>query len=149
MEPVLTRCGYRCDLCLAYQPNVQANPANQQVLSDGWFKYFGFRILPEGILCEGCMAENPHLIDQACPVRPCVMQRALATCAACPDYACDKLQERLVDCDEITRRMGCPIPPEDRERFITPYENKARLDALRENIWKLAGNKESNNSPAK
>ena len=22
MEPILTRCGYRCDLCLAYKPNV-------------------------------------------------------------------------------------------------------------------------------
>jgi hypothetical protein len=43
MEPILTRCGYRCDLCLAYKPNVAENPSNQQKLSDGWFKYFGFR----------------------------------------------------------------------------------------------------------
>jgi hypothetical protein len=41
MEEILSRCGYRCDLCLAYRPNVEKNPSNQQVLSDGWFKYFG------------------------------------------------------------------------------------------------------------
>jgi hypothetical protein len=39
MEPILTRCGYRCDLCLAYRPNVERNPANRQVLSDGWYQF--------------------------------------------------------------------------------------------------------------
>ena len=58
MEPILTRCGYRCDLCLAYWPNITANPANRQKLSDGWFKYFGFRIPPEEIQCDGCMSEH-------------------------------------------------------------------------------------------
>ncbi len=38
MEPILTRCGYRCDLCLAYKPNVVAHPANRQKLSDGWYR---------------------------------------------------------------------------------------------------------------
>lgn len=38
MEEVLSRCGYRCDLCLAYAPNVQAHPEYRQTLSDGWFK---------------------------------------------------------------------------------------------------------------
>ena len=50
MEPILTRCGYRCDLCLAYRPNVAKNPSNQQKLSDGWFKYFGFRLPPSEII---------------------------------------------------------------------------------------------------
>lgn len=26
MEPIITRCGYRCDLCLAYKPNVVEKP---------------------------------------------------------------------------------------------------------------------------
>jgi hypothetical protein len=28
MDEVLARCGYRCDLCLAYRPNVEAEPSN-------------------------------------------------------------------------------------------------------------------------
>jgi len=44
MEAIITRCGYRCDLCLAYKPNIEAHPENRQILSDGWYKYFGFRI---------------------------------------------------------------------------------------------------------
>ena len=131
MEAILTRCGYRCDLCLAYRPNVEANPENQVVLSDGWFAYFGFRVPPEQILCDGCLSAAPRLIDSACPVRPCAIENGVATCAACPDYGCERLAERLVTFEEVQQRIGRPIPPADRERFIRPYESKARLEALR------------------
>ena len=96
MKEILTRCGYRCDLCLAYRPNVEVNPSSRQVLSDGWYKYFGFRIPADQIVCDGCMADDPKLIDQACPVRPCVIQRGLANCSECEDYSCERLGERLV-----------------------------------------------------
>jgi hypothetical protein len=35
MKEILSRCGYRCDLCLAYRPNVEANPSNREIVSDG------------------------------------------------------------------------------------------------------------------
>ena len=116
---------------LAYRRNVEENPSNQQSLSDGWEKYFGFRIPTEDVLCDGCMAENPRLIDKACPVRPCVMDRGVANCSECPNYACGKLADRVVVYDRLAAKHPCPIPPEDRVRFVAPYENKARLDRLR------------------
>jgi hypothetical protein len=131
MDAILSRCGYRCDLCLAYRPNVESNPANQQKLSDGWFQYFGFRIPAEKILCDGCLAENSSQIDQACPVRPCVIERKLENCAGCEQYGCGKLAERLVVFAEVQKRIGRAIPAEDRIDFIQPYENKTRLEALR------------------
>jgi hypothetical protein len=131
MDQVLARCGYRCDLCLAYRPNIEAEPVNQTILSDGWQEYFGFRIPAEDILCDGCMSDNPRLIDKACPVRPCVIRRDLANCSECPEYACDKLADRLVVYEELASGHPCPIPPEDRARFIRPYENKERLGELR------------------
>jgi len=131
MEEILTRCGYRCDLCLAYKPNVEKNPANQRILSEGWQRYFGLRIPPEAILCDGCMSDQPHLIDQNCPVRPCASARGLANCAPCQDYGCERLAQRWVVYEEVEQRMGAPIPAEDWARFIMPYENKRRLDALR------------------
>lgn len=133
MGTLLTRCGYRCDLCLAYQPNVEKQPSNQQKLSDGWYQYFGFRLEPSTICCDGCLAEDPHLIDTGCPVRPCVMARGLDNCAQCDAYICDKLKERLVDLDEIKARVGQDIPEDDYLCFIRPYENKKRLEALRKN----------------
>ncbi len=131
MDEILSRCGYRCDLCLAYRPNVEANPSNRQVLSDGWHEYFGFRIPAEKIICDGCAAENSRLIDEACPVRLCVIARGLSNCAECPDCVCDKLSDRLVDYEKLAAKVQYPIPAEDRARFIAPYENQARLDHLR------------------
>lgn len=131
MEEILARCGFRCDLCLAFRPNVEADPGSRQVLSDGWHKYFGFRIPPDEILCDGCLAVNARPIDTNCPVRPCVAARGLAHCGACADYVCDKLAERIVVFEVIAARVGGSIPDEDRSRFIAPYENKARFDRLR------------------
>ena len=128
MEAVLTRCGYRCDLCLAYRPNVEKNPSNQQKLSDGWHKYFGFRLPPEQILCDGCMAENPRLIDQSCRVRPCVIEKGLDNCAQCEQYICEKLAERIVVYEEVRQRVNAEILEDDYLCFIRPYENKKRLD---------------------
>ena len=130
MEPILTRCGYRCDLCLAYRPNVENNPSNRQKLSDGWFKYFGFRIPPEKISCDGCMSDDPRLIDNACPVRPCVMEKGLNNCSECENYICDKLKERLVIYKEIKDRLNHVIPEDDYSCFIRPYENKKRLQEI-------------------
>jgi len=131
MDPILTRCGYRCDLCLAYKPNVGANPSNRQKLSDGWHQYFGFRLQPEEICCDGCKADHPRLIDQNCPVRPCVIERGLENCSQCDLYVCEKLTQRLVEYEEVRSRIDAEIPDEDYRCFIQPYENKQRLEALK------------------
>lgn len=133
MEAILTRCGFRCDLCLAYRPNVEANPADRQKLSDGWFKYFGFRIPPEEIICDGCMSTepNPRLLDVDCPVRPCVLDKGLENCAQCADYGCERLRQRLIEYEAIRGQVGAEIPEDDRRCFILPYENKERLDSIR------------------
>ena len=131
MDAILTRCGYRCDLCLAFKPNVEKNPANQQKLSDGWFKYFGFRIEAQNLICDGCMADHPRLIDQGCPVRPCVIEKGLDNCATCDEYACAKLKERIVLYDELKQRFGEDIPQDDYICFILPYENARRLESYR------------------
>jgi hypothetical protein len=131
MEPILTRCGYRCDLCLAYKLNIAQNPSNQQKLSDGWYKYFGFRLPSSEICCDGCMTANPKLIDQSCPVRPCVIEKGIDNCSQCELYVCEKLTERLVVYEEIKRRVGAEISEDDYLCFIRPYENKRRLAALR------------------
>ncbi len=131
MDPIVTRCGYRCDLCLAYRPNVEQNSENSQILSDGWFRYFGFRIPASAVICDGCMSEDPQLVDRSCPVRPCVIAKGLENCAGCSDYICDRLTERLVVYEDLALRFGEVIPPDDRRRFIEPYENRTRLEALR------------------
>ena len=131
MKPTLSLCGFRCDLCLAYKPNIEAHPENWLVLSDGWHEYFGFRLPPEAIYCEGCSAKGAETLDRDCPVRPCVIKRGLENCAACEKVECVKLTERLIDFEDIQAEYGKPVPEIDRQRFILPYENAQRLRALR------------------
>ena len=133
MAEILTRCGYRCDLCLAYKENIRG-PADQRKISDGWSSYYGFRIPPEEIRCDGCLTpdvKHPRLVDAGCRVRACVLERGFAHCAGCGEYACDKLASRFVSRTEIEAKLGRPIPEQDYRDFVLPYESKPRLDALR------------------
>jgi len=103
------------------------NTSNQITLSDGWYKYFGFCIPPEEIIFDGCMSENPKLIDTSCPVRPCVIARGYHNCSECPDMICEKLADRMVVYEEILEKMRGYILVVDYQRFIRPYENRSRL----------------------
>jgi len=131
MEPILTRCGHRCDLFLAFRSNVADRPEIGRTLSDGWHQCYGFRIPASEIYCDGCMTDDPKLIDQNCAVRPCVIEKGLDNCCQCERYACEKLESRLVTFEEVQQRVGEGISEADYQRFIRPYENRRRLEALR------------------
>ncbi|MFP4000989.1 MAG: DUF3795 domain-containing protein [Thermoplasmata archaeon] len=123
-SPRITRCGYRCDLCLAYKQNIDGRE-DKQVISDGWFEYFGFRIPPEKISCDGCLTpdkEKPHLIEEDCPIRACVIDKGIDNCSQCEEFGCEKFETRVVDGKEFE-----DIPDKDYSRFIRPYENKRRF----------------------
>ncbi len=124
MAEILARCGYRCDLCPGYSGNIRSDK-DRQATSDGWHKYFGFRIAPEDINCGGCFGDNEPL-DKECPVRPCVLQRGLDNCGYCPDMPCEKLKTRM---DFIEQYLGdlSGIPKDDYDRFLMPYLSKDRL----------------------
>lgn len=124
-SPILARCGYRCDLCPAYRENIHG-PEDQQRVSDGWFRYYGFRIAPEKIYCDGCLDERPeaHRIDTACPIRPCAIARGVSACAACPDRGCERFESRTVTLEWVEQRIGAQISPEDYRRFVLPYERR-------------------------
>ena len=77
------------------------------------------------------MADAPKLLDIDCPVRPCVIERGFDNCSQCEHYVCERLDQRLVVYEEVERRTGAIIPEDDRACFISPYENKRRLEALR------------------
>ena len=132
-KELLTRCGYRCDLCLAYKYNIENND-QRAFLSDTWYKIYGFRIPPEEINCEGCISSNTRdviLIDKECPVRPCVIEKGLENCSQCEDYPCNIFNQRKVVYEtyakvkEVSRR--------EYSHCIKPYENKKRLDEIRSN----------------
>lgn len=127
---ILSRCGFRCDLCMAYLPNIVAHPENAARLSDGWHTYFGFRIPPEKIQCPGCLAEVKQTLDGDCPVRPCALTKQVETCSQCNEYPCAQLKERLFSFESMQQSHRFPISPCDYWEFIFPFENNGRLSAL-------------------
>jgi hypothetical protein len=129
MPEIVSRCGFRCDLCPAYAPNVDRF-IGRQAVSDGWFRYFGFRLPPEQIYCVGCIQEGQQL-DKDCQIRPCAFGRGLENCASCPDFDCDKMRSRVDAADDIRRRFP-DMPERDYELLIRPFEGRRKLLQLRE-----------------
>ncbi|MFX1286040.1 MAG: DUF3795 domain-containing protein [Promethearchaeota archaeon] len=136
MNPEISCCGFRCDLCQAYKKNIQEQDQTR-LLSDKWYEYFGFRIPADQISCDGCLSsdtETSDLMDKACPVRPCVVKKQLPNCAYCDEFPCDKLQSRFVILEEKEKELNRPIPEADYLIAIKPYENHKRLSELRKQI---------------
>ena len=131
MDEIISCCGMRCDLCLAFRSNIEAHPKNREILYDGWKTDFSLEIPPEKLLCDGCFSGGSPTLDDECPVHTCVSSRGLRNCAECEAYVCDKLNQILVTFESIQGKFDKPIPDTDRQWFIFPYENKNRLAALR------------------
>jgi hypothetical protein len=93
MATLIAACGLDCAKCDAYI----ATPANDQAaleqIAEKWrAEYNAPGILASNILCDGCMAGGRIIGHCAeCGIRLCALERGLANCAACPDYACEQL----------------------------------------------------------
>lgn len=134
LAELLTRCGYRCDLCLAYRENV-AKEDERQFLHDSWKIYFDLDIPVERLVCDGCLSCSAQavLLDQSCPVRPCVIAKGLEHCGQCQDYPCDLFEERRGHTYEKAMAIAGPaFSTKTFKRCVLPYDNGTRLDELRQ-----------------
>ena len=130
MELIISKCGYRCDLCPAYKTNLKSD-ADKQQMCDAWAKYFGSEIPPEVItVCEGCLEAGG---DPSCTVRPCAIEKNLDNCAHCEQFACDKLKPKINFVEEKLKD-GVDVPKEDHEYFIKPFLGKEYLLKIRESL---------------
>jgi len=128
---IVTRCGMRCDLCIAYihhpdHPDME----KRRRASDVWEQYLGFRLEPGEIECGGCLDED-RFLDKECPVRPCVVRRAYTTCAQCDEFdGCEIITDRLIsEAGYGDRRWGV-LPDGDRQ-YLEAFMNQKRLADMR------------------
>jgi len=129
MEEIITKCGYRCDICPAYIKNLKTQ-ADKKKACDGFLKYYGFQMQPNKIGCVGCLNEGRHE-DETCPVRPCVMEKNLENCSQCETFdSCEHLQSRVEFLDPLMPKLK-DIPLEDFENFVKPFQSKDRMLELR------------------
>jgi hypothetical protein len=125
MEPILAKCGYRCDLCLAFEANLRSEQDKKR-MSRALAKYYDCRVRPEEVRpCKGCQAvkESP---DEDCQVYPCVCEKGLQNCGQCPQFGCDKLKTRM-DTVEQCLAKHLDVSNEDYRVFFRPYLSRAAL----------------------
>ena len=131
MEPIIAKCGYRCDLCPAYETNLQSD-ADKQRISDAWAKYCGFQVPPEQIQsCPGCIVSGA---DPTCTVRPCAIEKNVENCAHCEQFACDKLKSKLNFIEENVKVDLSEIPEDDYNLFIKLFISREYLLEIRKSL---------------
>lgn len=128
MKEMLSKCGYRCDICPAYTENIKCEEDSIKV-SQGWKRLFGFEIPPDKIECAGCRNEGRHA-DSDCPVRPCAIKKGVENCAHCADFECGALKTRTGFLDDYLKDKT-EITKEDYELYIRPYASRERLNRIR------------------
>lgn len=130
---IITMCGYRCDLCKAYSANIKKEDQRKD-LSSVWKRYYGLEIKPSDIYCEGCRSfkKNAKRIDNDCPVRRCVIEKAINSCADCEKYPCEIFSQREGLCFENAKmKQGENFREEEFDKFLLAFDNKTRIDRLR------------------
>ena len=126
----LSMCGYRCDICKAFAPNINEND-QRKTLSAMWNKYFDFYIPPEEIYCDGCRSSETcsRRLDSGCPVRSCVLKKDMNSCGDCPEYPCDIFMQREgLSYTDAAKKLEDKFNTEEYNEYILAYDNKTRLD---------------------
>ena len=133
-KPIVSKCGYRCDLCPAQESNLKSE-TDKKIMCDAWNKYIGGSIEPEAIsACGGCQAEG-NQGDESCPVRPCAIGKGVETCAHCEEFACEKVKSKMNFVEESVKDVS-NIPEPDFKKFIEPFFGGRHLSEIRESLKK-------------
>ena len=131
MEPIIAKCGYRCDLCPSYETNLTSD-ADKQRMSDAWAQYCGSQVPAEQIKsCPGCLISGA---DPTCTVRPCAIEKDIENCAHCEQFGCEKLTPKMNFVEENIKVDLSDIPEEDHNLFIKPFMSRKCLLEIRESL---------------
>jgi hypothetical protein len=123
-------CGFRCDLCPAFERN-RVDPVRT---SAAWSALWGVELAPERLRCRGCGVPAPRgaaLPEPGCPVRACATGRNVSGCAACPECPCAQLERRLTSVEAVAARWRRRLSPDAYALFVEPYLARAALPSAR------------------
>jgi len=104
VDKLFAYCGLACDECPAYIAHQTDDQALRIKTANDWSSE-DFPVEPDQINCEGCTTVNGVRWSwcQQCAVRVCASERNVATCAACPEYGCETLEQFLQMAGEEAR----------------------------------------------
>lgn len=91
-------CGLDCVRCGAYQATQANDDEKRAAVAREWSERYGVEVTPEQINCDGCLSDGQkfYYCSDMCEIRRCCVLRELPSCAACAEYACEKLGEFFV-----------------------------------------------------
>lgn len=94
MDKIIAYCGLICTDCPAYTAT-QANDreALGRVAAQWREEYNAPNLTVESVICDGCLG-GPRKCSHCaeCEIRACGIERGVANCGHCTDYACEKLE---------------------------------------------------------
>lgn len=85
MEQMIACCGLDCEKCDARLATVTNDSALREKTAALWTQLNGVTITPEMISCTCCRIDGVKtpFCDSICPIRGCVREKGLNTCADC------------------------------------------------------------------
>ena len=85
MDKLTACCGLDCEKCDARTATLTNDDGLRERPAALWSKLNGVTITPEMINCTGCRTEGAKtpFCDRLCPIRACVREKGLDTCADC------------------------------------------------------------------
>ena len=99
MTEMVAYCGLACQTCPIYLATRQENTEEQARMRAEIVQLckeqYGMDYELEDITdCDGCRTEGGRLFSASkdCAIRQCAREKALTSCAYCPEYACAKLE---------------------------------------------------------
>jgi hypothetical protein len=131
MEKMIGYCGYNCGICAARSDD----PAVRQELVDGWRRIFGHEMYTaENVKCDGCPSGG-KVADQQCKARPCAQAKGVQSCAACGEFACDKVRHLMGSRDGMfvfcRPKDGRPVTEEEYNLCMRQFDSMPNVvDAL-------------------
>lgn len=105
VEKMIAKCGIICSGCPAYIATQKNDDALRAETAKKWSEMFKSDIKAADINCDGCPSDSPRLFSYCatCEIRKCAREKKLATCAACPEYSCQKLDAFLTQVPEARK----------------------------------------------
>ncbi len=99
---MIAYCGLACDTCPIHKATLEQDPVKRHsmrvAIARVCREQYAMDLQLHDITdCDGCTAQSGRLFSGCakCEIRACAINRKVASCAYCTDYACDKLMQHF------------------------------------------------------
>ena len=107
MNEMVAYCGLDCHQCGAFIATRDDDDSKRAEVAALWSSEFDADIQAGDINCDGCTSEGGVRFRhcEVCEIRNCGVEKGVANCAYCSEYACAKLSDCLAMVPETKTRL--------------------------------------------